>query len=434
MHKYSNTPIETSTILENMDKSIFVPYIINKENKNPLIIDNIINAFVDENGEYITFIQEIQKYIDDDIVLENIKMTDLMEIVLSKQYKGIFFHDILDTDNFLSSTFISYKDIYKNRNIIEIHQYLQKYKSKELPKHDLIKQLFNKYFYFITFKYNKPMLLNPPNNNTDNKEYYIVLFTTSIIAKEFKKKYKIDGEIQIDTLSNIVKNDIFNHGIFINPISASEFLIDNDVLKENIQSNLFHHTDQTIREHIKKYLTLKEFFVVLNVKADYDNQKGCFVKCMTRKEKDVDYTINIFENYENACKYIDANFVEIVEETRPIGIIKTMEEFQNLLHRAHYIQAKSICFEADTPQSFITTVENVYQTLFNEPFRPHPINETYLIPFYEPILKKGLTFERKKEITENISDYLLPIIFQGNIEETLCCLAYYNQLYKEKKQ
>lgn len=430
MPKHSNTAIEYSTVLENMDKDIFVPFVLNGDNEKLLLKDNTLHGFVNEDGEYLSFINEVKKYYNSEIVLKKVHMTDLMTEILSERYKGIFFHDILKTQNFFSSAFISYQDISKYRDIIDINRYLRDKQSDILNEEELIENCAEKHFFALLAKGNTTSQLIAIKEE-NNEEYYTLLFTTQTLAREFQTEHQINADIIFGTLRNIVSNTLNKNGVAININSSLCSIISSNTVHDVISRTTVYKDKKTIVKRIAEYAMCKEYFVILNSVADYDDGNGYCLKSNIYNNKKVVSAITIFEKYEDACAYVDTNFIENIEDIRPIGKINS-EALKKILNRAKTVGVNNICFDADTERQIVVDLETAYQIIFNNNDFIS-INKPIRIPIYDYIPPKGLPSKTKNEICKN-HKYYSEIISNGNIEETLCYFAYYNQLYREKSE
>lgn len=428
----SNCIAENIGIFSNLDKTVFVPYKVQKNKEYPVLIDNKLFAFINPDNSYNKFTEELKRHTKKEIVQKSIPMMDVINGVLKKEYDGIVFHDVIKTDDFFLESYVDYEDIERYKNTISIVEHLYNQINNITTHRVTLMNLMDKYFaYFGNINdLNNYIIKN--DDATDGQNVPLLRIFSSInLANEYKAKEKIQQPNSITTLRNIIKELRPDVGVIIDINRSYETSICRELLDESVYQTEDSYNRDVIKDKMDYYQNLDEFYIVTNPCGDFDNGITSISSVSTLYNNKEVVALNVFESYSDAKKFVDVLMVDNIANVRAIGIVNSKEMFEEILHRAYTVGIKHIAFEFGTNRQLVLKIKDAYEKMYNKKYVFKKIDKLIPIKYKDTVPEKCLT-DNKKQLIENAKQQQInKLIATGSEEELLYLLSNKSQKINE---
>lgn len=420
----SNCIAENYGIFTNIDKTVFVPYKVQKGKEYPVLIDNKLFVFINSNKTYPVFVQELQKYTKKEIIQKEINMLDVLNGVLKKEYDGVMFHDVMTTDDFFIELYVDYDEVEKYKNVIEIVEYLYKQINGKATHRVTLMNLMDRYFtYFGNLNdFNNYIIKN--DKATDNENVPLLrIFSSPALANEYKKNENISAQNNVTTLRNIIKELQKDVGVIIDMNRSYGTSISRELLDESVYQTEDSYNRDVIKDKMQYYKHLDEFYIVINPCGDFDNGVSCVLTTDVVYNKKEVPSILVFETYNDAKKFVDSVIIDNIANIHAIGVVDSKEFFETILNRVYTLGTKHITFEYGTNRQLVMKIKDAYEEMYDSKFTFKPNENLVTIKFKDKMPPKGLTEENKKHLSSLSKNQLNKMICNGNCEELLHILS-----------
>ena len=431
MYTLSSIDVNRSNVFDLIGNPV---YLLIEENNPELatLIDGNIHVF-NKKEDYILFNKELKKYEKTDIIQATLGF--ILYDIIQNKLNGICLHGFFDSEDIFFGTFISYNDLFVNRNIIEIGYFLMSHLMGEETNDKTMFKIQNGYFYFLTDAQDNIVPIQKDFNKNKNKET-IPVFLTPTSAIKAMDTLKTATNIKIDSLLGIIAKNNSIEGIIIDPLGTINCFRDKKLISAQQKSHIIHWTTDNTNSYLKYISNSDKLFIVLSTNDDISKSKSIPL-CL---EKSNGLTALFYERKEDAEKFIDSRKNGNTPLIKPIGVINPSTQLKDLIINLYDNNIKNIIFNPDTLYHLSLKVKDVYKRLFDSQLIasevPQPLKEFNILDDFSIFKYDNKAFDVVKHIIATTPKYgfitsIINLTYESDIDDSLFAISYIKKKYPE---